>query len=91
VDIFCRSAVVDLFCGAGGLSLGFAAAGCVSILAVENDAACARTYRENFPGAFVFEGNIEDIEGFRRFDAVSDKAVDLVIGGPPARGFLLWA
>lgn len=79
--------VVDLFCGAGGLSLGFAAAGCVSILAVENDAACARTYRENFPGAFVFEGNIEDIEGFRRFDAVSDKAVDLVIGGPPCQGF----
>jgi len=87
VDIFCRSAVVDLFCGAGGLSLGFAAAGCASILAVENDAACVRTYRENFPGAFVFEGDIESIGAFRSFDALFGWAGGLVIGGPPCQGF----
>ena len=39
--------VVDLFCGAGGMSLGFRAAGFKVVWAADNNEAAARTYREN--------------------------------------------
>jgi DNA (cytosine-5)-methyltransferase 1 len=39
--------VVDLFCGAGGLSLGFQKAGFDLLLAADNDAKAIQTYRKN--------------------------------------------
>src|SRR5438045_5129167 len=40
-------AVIDLFCGAGGFTRGFAAAGCRPVLAVDLDPACVATYVAN--------------------------------------------
>ena len=40
--------VIDLFCGAGGFSLGFHAAGCRILAAVDTDASAAQTFRRNF-------------------------------------------
>src|SRR5262249_57335981 len=40
--------VVDLFCGAGGFSLGFHAAGCRILAAADVDVEAAATYRRNF-------------------------------------------
>ena len=39
--------VVDLFCGAGGLSLGFQKAGFDLLLAADDDAKAIQTYRKN--------------------------------------------
>lgn len=71
---------LDLFAGAGGLSLGFEMAGLGfrPVYGVEIDPAAARTYKRNF-GCPVYDGPIEDLEQFE--DA------DVILGGPPCQGF----
>lgn len=71
---------IDLFAGAGGLTLGFELAdrGYMPVFAVEVDDAAARTFKQNF-GCEVWDGPIEDVEVYP--DA------DLLIGGPPCQGF----
>jgi DNA (cytosine-5)-methyltransferase 1 len=71
---------LDLFAGAGGLSLGFEQSGLgfVPVFAIENDPAAARTYKRNF-GCPVFDGDIEDVETFEQ--------ADVILGGPPCQGF----
>ena len=71
---------IDLFAGAGGLSLGFhlADVGFMPVFAVEHDQAAAGTFERNF-GCEVFAGDIE--YGPRYPEA------DLIIGGPPCQGF----
>lgn len=46
---------IDLFCGAGGLSLGFAQAGGIPIAALDSDKDSIETYKKNF-------GVCEDIQ-----------------------------
>lgn len=78
---------IDLFAGAGGLSLGFWKAGCRPVFAVENDRACVESYRANFPDAIVFDENIESIESFPDQEGLKGISIDLIIGGPPCQGF----
>ncbi|MDZ7577562.1 MAG: DNA cytosine methyltransferase [Candidatus Nanopelagicales bacterium] len=75
-----RITTVDLFAGAGGLSLGFARAGLgfTPVLGVEVDAAAARTFQGNF-GCEVYDGPIEGVDVFPE--------ADVVVGGPPCQGF----
>ncbi len=79
--------LIDLFCGAGGMSLGFVdprfCGGFETVLAVDNDAAALKTHEANFGGESVC-GNIETWLN----DAVVP-AADVVIGGPPCQGFSL--
>lgn len=77
--------VLDLFAGAGGLSLGFhqASARYSVVRAVEHDIAAAATYTQNF-GDVVFHGDIQDW-----LDTETVPKVDVVIGGPPCQGFSL--
>lgn len=74
--------VVDLFCGAGGLTHGFVQAGFKSVLAVEKEKDFAATYAANF-GSHVVAKDIAEIvdAGGINFPA------DVVIGGPPCQGF----
>ena len=74
--------LIDLFAGAGGMTLGFQRAGFVPVLAVEKEADFAATYRENF-GDHVLA---EDIAGLIDRGGIQTKA-DVVIGGPPCQGF----
>jgi DNA (cytosine-5)-methyltransferase 1 len=69
---------IDLFAGAGGLTLGFTEAGLEPVFAVELDPWAARTYKANF-GAHVLDHPIESVEAFPKSD--------LIIGGPPCQGF----
>jgi DNA (cytosine-5)-methyltransferase 1 len=77
--------VIDLFCGAGGFTLGFKSTGRFeSVLANDFDYAAAATYMANFDGPCV-EGDIHELLN-------SDwklPAADVVIGGPPCQGFSL--
>jgi DNA (cytosine-5)-methyltransferase 1 len=71
---------IDLFSGAGGLSLGFHLAdrGYEPVLAVEIDGAAARTFKANF-GCDVIDAPIQIVDRFP--DA------DVILGGPPCQGF----
>lgn len=79
--------IIDLFCGAGGLTLGFhmneLAGTFESVLAIDSDAASINTYN----GRFGAHGLCTDIELWLQQNAVPQ--ADLVVGGPPCQGFSL--
>ena len=85
--------VVDLFCGCGGFSLGFRAAGCEILAGVDVDETAARTFDQNLSRLqehappLVFsgdEGNLEDLD----LDRLASRGrPDVLIGGPPCQGF----
>lgn len=70
--------VVDLFSGAGGLSLGFKQAGFKSLLALDHMHAAVATFKENIDLAVRCEQIDEDLE-------LPHSAV--LVGGPPCQGF----
>lgn len=72
---------IDLFCGAGGLSLGLEAAGFEPVLGVDTSADAMATYRRAFPNAKIEQRSIKEID-FRQW-----RGVDLVAGGPPCQPF----
>ena len=77
--------VVDLFAGAGGLSLGFMQTRKYDIkVAFENSPYMQDTYRLNHPGVEV-QGDVCAAD----YDAIRKKYgdIDVVIGGPPCQGF----
>ena len=77
--------VVDLFAGAGGLSLGFMQTQKYDIkVAFENSPYMQDTYRINHPGVEV-QGDVCAAD----YDAIKKKygEIDVVIGGPPCQGF----
>lgn len=76
--------VIDLFCGAGGMTLGFAETGFSSVWAIDNDLAAVETYKANF-GAHA---DCADIERWLALGQPIPQA-DVVIGGPPCQGFSL--
>ena len=77
--------VLDLFCGAGGLSLGFKLAGFDIVGGVEWDAAAMETHKNNFKSEFEFCGDIKDITDDEILSKLSN--VDVIVGGPPCQGF----
>jgi DNA (cytosine-5)-methyltransferase 1 len=84
-----RSTLLDVFSGAGGLTLGLSWAGFRSIGAVEADPAAADTYDANFSPHVMRDVtgkplSIENVD-FTPFRG----SVDLLCGGPPCQGFSL--
>ncbi|MBO4169522.1 DNA cytosine methyltransferase [Cereibacter azotoformans] len=74
--------ILDLFSGAGGLSLGFHAAGYKTVAAVEVAPDACATYRAAFPDVEMLEKDIKTID-FTKYSG----DVDVVIGGPPCQPF----
>ncbi|MEV8167353.1 DNA cytosine methyltransferase [Microbacterium paraoxydans] len=94
-----RPVVVDLFAGAGGLSLGFEMAGFDVVAAVEYDPVHAATHAYNFPQAPVLCRDVRRVEPADLIAAVEegwslhnpsskwDGVIDVVVGGPSCQGF----
>jgi len=78
---------IDLFCGAGGLSLGFDQAGFNNIFSVEFNPEFAKTYIRNFPDHKLIIDDIKNISDKDIYKYVGGREVDVVIGGPPCQGF----
>ena len=74
---------VDLFAGAGGLSLGAEMANVNVVLAVEKDKFAAATYARNHPTTTVIN---EDISNISKID-ITSSAQRILFGGPPCQGF----
>lgn len=84
---------VDLFCGAGGLALGFVWAGWKPIIANDIDKSAIETHKMNIAGEAIC-GDINSEEVFQKIVDAAKKAKienpDLplfVLGGPPCQGF----
>ncbi len=81
--------MVDLFCGAGGLSLGFTQEGFITILANDIEECCVDTYAHNHPETprnHIVKGDIKDV--VKNINVLLRyKQPNIVVGGPPCQGF----
>lgn len=82
---------IDLFAGAGGMSLGFEQAGFDVVAAVEIDPIHASVHKFNFPDCVVIPKSIVELTGeeIRKFAKIGRRRIDVVFGGPPCQGFSL--
>jgi DNA (cytosine-5)-methyltransferase 1 len=79
--------VIDLFCGAGGLSEGLRQAGFHPVVGVDFDRHAAESYRLNHPGVPVVEGDIAEVTGEQLMALAGRRDIDLIAGGPSCQGF----
>ena len=81
--------VIDLFAGAGGLSLGAARAGFKVVSAVEIDKHALETHVLNFPLVRHLDTDVASLEGRALLAQSGLQADELsgLIGGPPCQGF----
>ena len=78
---------IDLFAGAGGLSLGLLQGGFSVIAAAESDKVAMETHTANIPG-LNWIGDLSEPSNFiRQLDDWDIGEVDLVAGGPPCQPF----
>ena len=80
--------LVDFFCGAGGLSLGFLQEGFNVKLANDIEDVCIQTYKYNhpeLPTSKLIQGDIKQIVD--HIEDYIDENIDIVVGGPPCQGF----
>ncbi len=82
---------IDLFSGAGGLSLGFEQAGFDVVAAVEYDSIHAAAHAYNFPRCATLARSVVGLSGaaIRHAAGIGDRPVDVVFGGAPCQGFSL--
>lgn len=81
-----RLRVVDLFCGAGGMSQGFRQAGYEVLGGADVDPDACATYALNFPGAAAVYGDIRKRSVRERVEALAADA-EIIVGGPPCQAF----
>lgn len=84
-----RPLAVDLFAGAGGLSLGLEQAGFDIAAAVEYDPIHAAVHEYNYPYSTTFCRDASTMTGaeIRQRSGIGDQEIHVVAGGPPCQGF----
>jgi len=75
---------IDIFSGAGGMSLGAESAGITIKYAVEKDSYAAQTYQRNHPNTKVLNSDVRDVKSIPK-DMGTGKTV--LFGGAPCQGF----
>lgn len=86
-----RPIAVDLFAGAGGMSLGFEQAGFDVLASVEIDPIHCATHEFNFPSCSVLCKSVVDTTAkeIRNRSEIGEREIDAVICGSPCQGFSL--
>lgn len=84
-----RPVGLDLFCGAGGMSLGFEQAGFDVCAAVDVDPIHVETYANNFPSCRALCADLSRLSGreLRERTGLGQRPIDVLFGGPPCEGF----
>lgn len=75
---------VDLFCGCGGMSLGFQNAGINVVAGFDNWKPAIKVYEANFDHPII-EQDLSDVE--KAVKIIKTFKPDLIIGGPPCQDF----
>ena len=82
-----RPWAIDLFCGAGGLSIGLEEAGFSVVAAADSDPVSTETHAANIQG-LTWTGDLAKPSDFiNQLDEWGIESVDLVAGGPPCQPF----
>ena len=84
-----RYNVIDLFCGAGGLSYGFEQAGFDVLLGIDNDKMALKTFEQNHRDSKTIFGDITNVDYEQIKSAIGDKKIHVIVGGPPCQGMSL--
>lgn len=81
--------VLDLFCGAGGLSHGLAQAGFSIVAGVDHDRDSVNTFRLNHPNSRAIQADLEALgpDRLAEYLALKPEQIDCLVGGPPCQGF----
>ncbi len=81
--------IVDLYCGAGGFSLGFhlASPHHQLSLAIDNNNWALRTYETNFPSAITLNRDVTYLHSMEILKELNGKQVDIILAGPPCEAF----
>lgn len=84
-----RLTAIDLFCGAGGMSLGFERAGFEVVAALDADPIHVSTHSRNFPETRTVCADLSEVSGaeLRSLCGLGRAEIDVVFGGPPCQGF----
>lgn len=81
--------VVDIFCGAGGISRGFQDAGFEVLLGIDIDEYAVKIFNKQFPQAKTIVGDIREIDYSKIKKIIGRRKIDVLVGGPPCQGFSL--
>lgn len=83
-----KPTVLDIFCGAGGMSLGFKNAGCEILGGIDQNRYAIATHHQNFPSAKL-KLLPQDICTLQNLDnlGIAPDEVDILVGGPPCQVF----
>ena len=83
----CALTYIDLFSGAGGISVGARQSGLRKVLSVDADPDASETIRRNFPESQHLEMPIEEVSAGLLDKTLSGSGINVVFGGPPCQGF----
>lgn len=78
---------IDLFCGCGGLSLGFEKAGINVLVGIDAWQDAITTFNYNHKNSKGICADLSTLEPSEIEKELNGKSVDLIIGGPPCQGF----
>ena len=82
---------VDLFSGAGGISIGFEKAGFDILFSSDFDSSVAKTHKANWPDVPFIHGDLSNKAIYKDIEArFGDHEVDILFGGPPCQGFSMY-
>ena len=79
--------VIDLFCGAGGMSLGLKLAGLTLRLGVDSSRHCVSTYARNFPNARTIHADVSSLSPRDVLRHVESRSKLVLAGCPPCQLF----
>lgn len=79
--------VLDLFCGCGGLSLGFEHAGYDVLLGIDVWEDALTTYGYNHKNGNTLCADLASLDPQLIERTIGNKSIDVIIGGPPCQGF----
>lgn len=78
---------IDLFSGAGGMSLGFDQAGFNNVFSIDIEPRFCETYKTNFPKHNLIQKDISILSNEEIKLLIGNRIIDVIIGGPPCQGF----